>query len=142
MFSAALASAVVARRVMDDACGLADAVIGGVAEASGACMRRAETYGNDPQRAAHWFRVAAVAGDARAQFEMADRCYYGHGVKLDYDATMAWYCLLVPVRPHEGGRVIEQVFAHVIAKSRESSRVQEFAVGPLVVDASTSPAAV
>ena len=45
----------------------------------------------DGERAAHWFRLAATAGDVGAQYLLASMYEKGDGVALDLRLARYWY---------------------------------------------------
>lgn len=48
-------------------------------------------YGKDLQTAAYWYEQAALAGDAQAQFALADIWAHGTGVPTNIQNANAWY---------------------------------------------------
>lgn len=49
-------------------------------------------------------RARAQAGDAAAQFELGDRCYFGRGMPRDHAASARWYRLAAE-QGHGGAQV-------------------------------------
>ena len=45
----------------------------------------------DPIQSAGWYRLAAEAGDAKAQFELANCYAEGRGVAPDWGQAVRWY---------------------------------------------------
>ncbi len=79
----------------------------------------------DPAQAAHWWRVAAEAGDADAAARLGAALHMGQGVAADQVAAMAW--LIVGANRHSV--LVRPFFTRVEEKLTlpERERAREFA---------------
>jgi TPR repeat protein len=74
----------------------------------------------DPAEAAHWWRRAAVRGDADGQAMLGDALAHGTGVPCDPVAALAWL-----IRAQAGGSVAAAAFLGPARAALDTDRIAE-----------------
>ena len=91
MIDAILAAVLALEMIVFIACGGPRTISTLVQVCVGTCYYHGTIVEQDYEKAAKWYRKAAVQGDMMAQNDLGNCYYHGNGVKQDYAEAVKWY---------------------------------------------------